>query len=87
MKIQLPDPSGGTPEQWFAQMAIVLKAAQKMYQQMVKDHGMANPSEGGNNPWVLYKLDDNIQKDIENGKALDIDAILPTSLHLDIDHL
>jgi hypothetical protein len=37
MKIQLPDPSDMTVEQWFAQMRNVLKATENIYHEMMSD--------------------------------------------------
>jgi hypothetical protein len=36
-KIDLPNPFEGTPEEFFSQMRIVLKACEKSYQEMVKN--------------------------------------------------
>lgn len=74
-----------TVEQWFARMRIVLKAAEKMYQQMVQDHGTND--EDGNNPWVLFRLQDSLVDDINKGTPTDIDEVLPKQLYLEINHL
>lgn len=85
MRIQLPDPSDGTVEQWFAHMQIVLKAAQKTYQQMVKDHGQAD--EDGNNPWVNIEA---VQTWPTLFKDVDMDSLnddLKKGLFIEVDHL
>lgn len=86
MKIQLPNPSDFTVEQWFAQVRIVLKSAEKIYQKMVEDYGKENPEEGGNNPWVTLRLEETLLKSIED-LGIDIDDELPKNLYLEINHL
>ena len=87
MKIQLPNPYDSTVEQWFVHMRIVLKAAEKTYQQMVIDHGGKVDEDGDHNPWIQFRLGDELQKDIENGACAGIDDVLPRNLYLEIDRL
>lgn len=36
-KVSLPNPDNGTPEEFFTQIRIVIKACEKSYQEMTKD--------------------------------------------------
>lgn len=85
MRIQLPNPNDGSVEQWFAHMRIVLKAAEKTYQQMVKDHGQQDAD--GNNPWVSIEA---VQTWPSMFEGIDMDSLnedLQRGLFIEVDHL
>lgn len=88
MKYQLPDPYDSTVEQWFAHMRIVLKAAEKTYQQMVIDHGGTPTDEtGGHNPWLQFTLSKELREKIEQGTCPDVEEKMPKHLYIEIDRL
>ena len=52
IKINLPNPRGMSTPEFFAQMRIALKSAEKSYEEMIK--GIELTEE--NNPWISFRM-------------------------------
>jgi hypothetical protein len=76
-KIALPNPRMMEPQMFFNQMRIVLKAAEKSYEQMIKDLDDNNKDD----IIIHYLLPDLDQKELDK---LDPDGELTQSIELEI---
>ena len=54
LKVNLPNPYEMTPEQFFAQMRISLKAAEKTYQEAIKN--LTKKELEDNSFWIMFDL-------------------------------
>jgi len=83
MKLQLPNPDDVSAEQWFAQMRIVLKAAEKMYQEMV-----ANLKKEGSEevPWIRFDLSEKLKEECVKGIP-EVDEDMQSKLFIQVAHL
>jgi predicted aldo/keto reductase-like oxidoreductase len=89
MKIQLPCPDSTSAEQWFAQMRIALKAAEKMYQESVKNLTEEEKADESSLPWIRFTLDHELVDNILKGEASEegIDEWIQSSIYIQVGQL
>ncbi len=83
IKINLPNPREMSIAEFFAQMRVALKSAEKSYEEMVKGVDLNNEE---NVPWISFRLNDLVNKEIED-KGLETSEDNFQELYLQIDRL
>lgn len=83
MKLQLPNPDDVSAEQWFAQMRIVLKAAEKMHQEMVAN---LEKEESKEKPWIRFDFGEKLKEESVKGIP-EIDESMQNQLFIRVAHL
>lgn len=65
IKIPLPNPDDVSAEQFFAQMRISLKAAEKSYQLAVNNLTKEKDGKEPEKPWLRFRLRNDIEEKLE----------------------
>lgn len=65
-RINLPNPRHMPVSDFFVQMRIVLKAAERAYEEAEK----SKETEEDNNPWVSFRLSEKISEEIEGTEEI-----------------
>jgi hypothetical protein len=95
IKINLPNPREMSVPEFFAQMRIALKSAEKSYEEIIKDVDLKEPIDSDDVPWISFrlgKIDEFIKEEKGNENPLNaLDGFLcedeAQEIYLEIDRL